>query len=412
MTATTTPGTAPAGAVGAPVGPARRPARRLQTRRRSATARVEAAKAARLGAPPPAAFYVLAGVISVLTMLGLVMVLSASSVSLLHQGRSPWAYFDKQVVWAVLGTISMVTTMRVPYERWRKWVLPILVGAFGLMLAPFVPGLGVSVNGAHAWVQVGPIGFQPSEFLKFAVLLYCADLLTKRERYMHRVKSTLWPCLVVVGISGMLCLAQGDLGSAIVLGAIVLAVAFIGGTPLVPFAGTSAALGIVSLGFVMSTKYRRDRWLAFLHPKAHCDHLAYQLCQGMVGLADGGLSGVGIGASRQKWNYLPLAHSDFIFAIIGEELGLLGVLGVLGAYVLLAYFGTQVALGARDRFGMLLAGGVTAWITVQALINVGGVTGLMPLTGLTLPFVSFGGSSLLATMTAAGLLLNVARSSR
>jgi cell division protein FtsW len=411
MTATTTPGAAPVGTVAAPA-PTRRPDRRLQTRRRSATARVQAAKAARLSGPPPAAFYVIAGVICVLTMLGLVMVLSASSVSLLHQGRSPWAYFDKQVMWAVLGTISMVTAMRVPYVRWRKWVLPILVIAFALMLAPFVPGLGVSVNGAHAWVEIGPIGFQPSEFLKFAVLLYCADLLTKRERYMHRVKSTLWPCLLVVGISGMLCLAQGDLGSAIVLGAIVLAVAFIGGTPLVPFAGATGALAAVSLGFVMSTKYRRDRWLAFIHPKAHCDHLAYQLCQGMVGLADGGLTGVGIGASRQKWNYLPLAHSDFIFAIIGEELGLLGVLGVLGAYVLLAYFGTQVALGASDRFGMLLAGGVTAWITVQALINVGGVTGLMPLTGLTLPFLSFGGSSLLATMTAAGLLLNVARSSR
>ncbi len=238
MTATTTPGTAPVGAVGtfadAPVGtsvggPVRRgqseraPARRLRTRRRSATERVAAARAARLSAPPPAAFYVLAGVICVLTMLGLVMVLSASSVSLLHQGRSPWTYFDKQVMWTVLGTISLVTTMRVPYDRWRAWVLPLLVFAFGLMLLPFVPGIGVSVNGAHAWVQLGPIGFQPSEFLKFAVLLYCADLLTKRERYMHRVKSTLWPCLVVVGVSGLLCLVQPDLGSAIVLGAIVLA---------------------------------------------------------------------------------------------------------------------------------------------------------------------------------------------
>ncbi len=158
--------------------------------------------------------------------------------------------------------------------------MPLLVFAFGLMLLPFVPGIGVSVNGAHAWVQLGPIGFQPSEFLKFAVLLYCADLLTQRERLHALVKSTLWPCLVVVGVSGLLCLAQGDLGSAIVLGTIVLAVAFIGGTPLVAAGRRDRRAGRVSLAFVMSTKYRRDRWLAFLDPKAHCDHLAYQCARG------------------------------------------------------------------------------------------------------------------------------------
>jgi cell division protein FtsW len=359
--------------------------------------------------PPPVSFYAIGTIVAVLTVLGLVMVLSASSVTSFHRGLSPWRYFSKQAMWAALGSVALVTAMRVPYHRWRAWVLPILVASYAMMALPFVPGIGVAVNGARAWVQIGPIGFQPSEFLKLAVLLYCADLLTKRGEQMHLVRETLWPCLVVLGISGAFMLAQGDLGSAIVLGFIVLAVAFIGGAPLVPMSGVVAGSALVTLGFVMSTEYRRERWTAFLDLAHHRQENGWQVWQSLVGIADGGVTGVGIGASRAKWGYLPLAHSDFIFAIIAEELGLIGVVAVIGAFLVLAFFGIQVALAAADRFGMLLAGGITAWIAAQAIINVGGVTGTMPLTGLTLPFLSFGGSSLLATMTATGLLLNVAR---
>lgn len=386
--------------------------RRLTRRAPSAKRRQPSRRTLANSQGPPTAYYIIASIVVVLTLLGLVMVLSASSITSFQAGRSPWRYFAKQSMWAVFGSIALITTMRVPYERWRRWVLPILVGAFVLMTLPFVPGLGVSVNGARAWVQVGPVGFQPSEFLKIAVLLYCADLLTKRAHAMHVVKETLWPCLIVLGVSGALLMAQGDLGSAIVLGSIVLAMAFIAGTPLTPLAGVCAGMSVVTLGFVLSTEYRRERWTAFMDVIAHRDDEAYQVVQGLIGIADGGLWGAGIGASRAKWGYLPLAHSDFIFAIIAEELGLVGVVAVLGSFLLLAFFGVQVALAAADRFGMLLAGGVTAWICVQAIINVGGVTATMPLTGLTLPFVSFGGSSLLATMIGAGLLLNVARTSR
>jgi cell division protein FtsW len=361
---------------------------------------------------PPVAFYLIASVIVVLTLLGLVMVLSASSITMFHRGLSPWRYFLKQAMWAAFGGLMLLIMMRVPYERWRRWSLPILVLAMAMMVLPFVPGIGVSVNGARAWAQIGPLGFQPSEFLKLAVLLYCADLLTSRAHAVHIVRETLWPCLVVLGISAAMLLVQGDLGTAIVLGAIVLAVLFIGGAPLIPLSGALAGGGLFALAFVMSTDYRRSRFTAFLDVVKHRDDKGYQVFQGLIGIADGGLSGVGIGASRAKWGYLPLAHSDFIFAIVAEELGLIGVVAVLGSFLLLAFFGIQVALAAADRFGMLLAGGVTAWITVQAIINVGGVTATMPLTGLTLPFVSFGGSSLLATMIAAGLLLNVARTSQ
>ncbi len=384
--------------------------RREDGRRRANGRRITGRTVAPEG--PPVGFYLIGSVVVVLTLLGLVMVLSASSVTSFHRGLSPWRYFSKQVMWAAFGGLALLITMRVPYERWRRWVMPILFGAFGLMVLPFVPGLGVSVGGARAWVQLGPIGFQPSEFLKLAVLLYCADLLTKRAHAMHLVAETLWPCLVVLGISGALLLAQGDLGSAIVLGSIVLATVFIGGSPIVPLTGVSAGMGLLALGFVMSTDYRRNRWTAFLDLAQHRTNEGYQVWQSLIGIADGGLTGVGIGASKAKWGYLPLAHSDFIFAIVAEELGLVGVVAVLGSFLLLAFFGIQVALAAADRFGMLLAGGITAWIAVQAIINVGGVTGTMPLTGLTLPFVSFGGSSLLVTMTAAGLLLNVARTSK
>ena len=206
-------------------------------------------------------------------------------------------------------------------------------------------------------------------------------------------------------------LAQGDLGSAIVLSSIVLAMVFIGGTPMTPLTVSGVGLGSIGLGFVYSTDYRRARFTAFLDLVKNRDHLGYQVHSALVAIQDGGVTGAGIGAGKAKWSRLPLAHSDFIFAVIAEELGLIGVVAVMGCYLLLAYFGVQIALAAADRFGMLIAGGVAAWITVQTIINVGGVTGTMPLTGLTLPFMSFGGSSLFVTMTAAGLLLSVARSS-
>ena len=359
--------------------------------------------------PPPTAFYVIALVVTVLIMLGLVMVFSASAITSLHRGNSPWRIFNRQLLWAVLGGAALITTARVPYHRWRRFVPYILAFACALMLLPFVPGLGVSVNEAKAWVFIGPIGFQPSEFLKLAVLLYCADLLARREKEMSNLRRTMWPVMAVAGVGAVLCMAQGDLGSAIVLSAIVFAVAFIAGTPMVPMVLMTAGGALATLGFVFTSQRRYNRFTAFLDITGNKDYLSYQVYQAMIGMATGGVSGTGVGSGPSKWGYLPLAHSDFIFAVIGEELGLVGVVAVIGGFLLLTYSGVQVALAARDRFGTLLAGGIVAWLAVQAVINVGGVSGSMPVTGLTLPFVSSGGSSLFVCMTAAGLLLNVAR---
>ena len=385
--------------------------RRRQTLERTSAQRRHPARSANMRplGPPPMAYYLIAITVSVLVMLGLVMVFSASAITSLHRGNSPWRIFNRQLLWAALGGVAMVIFARTPYHRWRRLVVPLLVFAFGLMMLPFVPGLGSSVNDARAWVFIGPIGFQPSEFLKLAILLYCADLLARREKEMAILGRTLKPVMMVAGLGATVCLLQGDLGSAIVLAAIVFAVAFIGGTPLTPigFAGITAALG--ALAFVVTSPRRYNRFTAFLDITGNKEHLSFQIYQGMIGMATGGLTGTGVGSGPSKWGYLPLAHSDFIFAVIGEELGFVGVVAVIGGFLLLTFFGIQVANAARDRFGMLLAGGIAAWLAVQALINVGGVSGVMPVTGLTLPFLSSGGSSLFVCMSAAGLLLNVAR---
>ncbi len=389
--------------------------RRRQAYERAAARRRHPARRAvdrRPLGPPPASFYWIAGVVFALVLIGLVMVLSASSITSFHRGASPWRFFSKQVLWAALGVTAMAITYRTPIHWWRHLATPVLGVALALMTLPFVPGIGVSVNGARAWVQVGPIGFQPSEFLKLALLLWCADRLTRHEARLGDLRTAFWPCIAALAVGGGLSVAQGDLGSAAVVAAIVFAVLFIGGIPLLPLVFAAGAFAAGGLAFVSSSPRRLARWTAFLDLEGTKEHHGYQVYQALVSIASGGPTGVGVGAGTGKWGYVPLAHSDFIFAIIAEELGSVGVVAVLGGFALLTFFGLQVALSSRDRFGMLLGGGIAAWLFVQAAINVGGVTGMMPVTGLTLPFISFGGSSLLVCLAAAGLLLNVARHAR
>jgi cell division protein FtsW len=359
--------------------------------------------------PAPVGYYVLAVVITLFVMLGLVMVLSASAQTEAARGRSPYHIFYRQLMWAGFGTVGLMITLRLSLTWLRRLSVPLLAIAGLGMLAPFTPGLGVTVNDARAWIAIGNFSMQPSEFLKLALVIFVADLLVRRKDDLSDVRRSLKPLIFLAGLAGVTTLAQGDLGSAIVMTAIVLAVAFIGGVPLVPLLATGALGAIAAIGFVFSSDRRYDRFTAFLDMAGHKDRLSYQTWQGLLAMADGGLTGSGIGAGNGKMGYLPLAHSDFIFAVIGDELGFVGVVAVLGGFGLLAWFGIQAALSSPDRFGMLLAGGIAAWFGVQAIINTGGVSGLMPVTGLTLPFFSAGGSSLFISMTAAGLLLNVAR---
>ena len=359
--------------------------------------------------PANTTFFMIFLTVLTLVTFGLVMVMSSSSIVALNRGFSPWTMFFKQLMWASVGGLGMAFFFRFPYSLLRRFVFPALIFAFGLMFLPFVPNIGVSINGARAWVAMGPVGFQPSEFLKLALLVYCANLLGRRQKEVANFNRTSRPVIVALVASVALCIVQRDLGGAIVMTCIVLAVMCMAGIPM-RIVNTIAGSGVLAaLFFTLMTSSRRNRWTAFLNLDETKGSFGYQVWQSILSISNGGVSGVGVGAGTGKWGYVPLAHSDFIFSTIAEEMGLIGAAVVIGGFLTLVVFGLRAALHAEERFGALLAGGVTMWFAIQAIINIGGVTGSMPVTGLTLPLISYGGSSLLVCMSAAGLLINVAR---
>jgi cell division protein FtsW len=375
-------------------------------RRRHPTARKPPAAAA---AGRSGLFVALAFLITVFNLLGLVMVMSASSVVALDDYGSSWYFVLRQAAWAAAGVVALVVIARVDYHRWRRVAGPFLVASLVLLGLVLVPGIGVGANGATRWIGVGPLTIQPSEMAKLALLLWVADLLARRAAHMSNTRATLRPVIVVLAATATLVMLQPNLGTTLVIAGIALALCFVGGAPGVPLAGWTAFGLTAATGLALAAPYRRARVLTFLDPWADPMDKGYQNIQSMVGLASGGVAGSGLGASRAKWGYLPYAHSDFIFAIIGEELGLVGATAVVGLFVLLGIIGVRIALHAPDRFGLLLAIGVTAWFCVQAFVNIGAVIGILPITGVPLPFVSAGGSSLVFGMAGAGLLLSVAR---
>jgi cell division protein FtsW len=349
--------------------------------------------------------------VSALVVVGLVMVLSASSVQALRDFGSSWVVFQRQAMWVVIGVVALALAVRTDYRRWQRPAVPLALVALGLLVVVLVPGLGVSVRGSSRWLGSGQFRIQPSEFAKLAILLFTADVLARRGA-KGNVRAALRPILVVFGIAAFLVMGQPDMGTTLVLGCIVVALLFVGGIELRTLGGLMgiAAGGALLLGLVES--YRRARLFSFLNPWKDAGNSGYQIVQSLVGLASGHWTGLGLGASRAKWGFLPNAYTDFIFAIIGEELGLIGTLLVIGLFVAFAILGVRTALKAPDRFGALVAAGITAWVVGQALINIGAVIGVLPVTGVPLPFISFGGSSLVITMGAAGILLNIARQTR
>lgn len=357
--------------------------------------------------PPPRMFYAILVTVAMFVLLGLVMVLSATSAA--NVGGSPYAVFSRQAMWAALGFVTALVVVKVPYQKWRTAAIPIAVLASGAMLLPFAPGVGATVNDATSWVRVGGFSFQPSEFLKLAAIGFLADYFARHEHEVHERRHGMIPMAVTAAVCAGIAAVQGDLGSAIVLAAIVLSVGVIAGIPLVHVStvGMGGLLGAAAM--IMSDPRRLNRFTAFRDIQGNREDLAYQSWQGLVSIANGGITGSGIGGSNSKLGYLPLAHSDFIFAVVADELGFVGSVAVIGGFMLLVWFGVQTALAAPDRFGMLLAGGISAWFGVQAIVNLGGVSGLMPVTGLTLPFFSAGGTSLFVSIVAAALLLNVSR---
>ncbi|MEI8391068.1 MAG: putative lipid II flippase FtsW [Actinomycetes bacterium] len=371
--------------------------------------------------PKPLGFYMIAAMVFILVAFGLVMVLSASSIYSFNKEGTPWNYFSRQVFFAGIGLLGMALATTFPLTWFQKHTkrFPSLTFAsilpmFGvaLMLLAFLPGIGTKVNGARAWIHFGSQTFQPSELMKLFIIIFGADLLSRREAEMGNLRRTMSPFLIVTSAGAGLAMIQSDVGSCLVMLGIAAAVLFLAGAPLRPMLALAAGATPFALLFIRSSPEKLQRFTSFLDIYGTRADQGYQVYQSMISLSNGGLTGTGIGTGSGKWGYVPLAHSDFIFAVLAEEMGLLGVLGLVTLFAFLIYFGLQVALSCRYRFGLLLAGGIASWFLLQLVINVGGVIGLLPVTGLTLPFISFGGTSLIVSMVACGLMMNVARRPR
>ncbi|HET8821477.1 MAG TPA: putative lipid II flippase FtsW [Thermoleophilaceae bacterium] len=340
---------------------------------------------------------------------GAVMVYSASSAeSLLAGSGDPSYYLKRYVLFGLVGLLVLHAASKHGLKAIRALTPPLLVASFALTFAVMLPGIGVTVNGATRWLGAGPLQFQPSELLKVSLVLYAAQLLAARPHSVRTVGTLAKPLLLVVGAACALLMKQPDMGTTMVICFAVGALLVAAGTPIRNLALIGGTLMFLATILAIAEPYRRERLLSFLDPFADAGDTGFQAVQALTAIGSGGFFGVGLGESVQKIFYLPEAHTDMILAIIGEELGLLGILGLIGLYGMIGYAGLRVAKLARDLYSKLLAAGITSLILCQATLNFFAVLGLMPLTGVPLPFISYGASNLVVLLGAMGLLLNVA----
>ncbi|KAB8168903.1 putative lipid II flippase FtsW [Streptomyces sp. 3MP-14] len=361
---------------------------------------------------PLTAYYVLLGTTALITLLGLVMVFSASQIQALRFQHPATFYFRKQLLAAVLGAVLLLIASRIPVRLLRALTYPFLAFAVVLLVLVQVPGIGVEVNGSTSWIAVGgSFQLQPSEFGKLGLLLWGADLLARKG---ERGLLTQWRHLLIPLIPGALLvcglvMVGGDMGTVMILVGILFALLWLAGAPTRLFGGVLAAASVLFVLFVTTAPHRMDRLACLGATDPGPNDRCWQAVHGIYALASGGWFGSGLGASVEKWGELPEPHTDFIFAITGEELGLAGTLSVLGLFAALGYAGIRVAGRTEDPFVRYAAGGVTAWLMTQTVINIGAVLGLLPIAGVPLPLFSYGGSALLPTMFAVGLLIAFAR---
>lgn len=342
---------------------------------------------------------------------GLVMVYSASEALGYAWYGNPSYFFQRQLLWLVIGLLGLVVASQIDYRRWWRWARPLALVALGLLLVVLVPHLGTERLGARRWLGIGSLTFQPSQVATFVAIVWFSRWLVERGPAVRRFGVVAGYGLLL-GFSLLLVVAERDLGSAIVLAGIGLALLLLGGARVAHLLALAGVLLLAGYLAVTMEAYRAHRIAAFRDPFSDPLNHGFQTVQALYALGSGGLGGVGLGNSIQKYQWLPEAHSDFIFAIIGEELGLVGTLGVVAAFSFLAWRGVRTALRAPDSFGAVLAGGITAWISIQAFVNMAAVTAVVPTTGITLPFISYGGSSLAVTLLAAGVLCNISAQGR
>ncbi|MET9291728.1 putative lipid II flippase FtsW [Streptomyces sp. NPDC003077] len=370
------------------------------------------ARAKRAWDRPLMAYYLILGGSLLITLLGLVMVYSASQIQALRYGLAPSFFFRKQLLAAVIGGVLLVVAGRLSVRLHRMLAYPLLAVSVFFMCLVQVPGIGVEINGNQNWINLGgPFQLQPSEFGKLALVMWGADLLARKQdkKLLGQWKHLLVPLIPVAFLLLGLIMLGGDMGTAIILTAILFGLLWLAGAPTRLFAGVLAAATVIGVLLIKTSANRMSRLGCVLPTDTGPGDACWQALHGIYALASGGLFGSGLGASVEKWGELPEPHTDFIFAITGEELGLAGTLSVLALFAALGYAGIRVAGRTEDPFVRYAAGGVTTWIMAQAVVNIGAVLGLLPIAGVPLPLFSYGGSALLPTMFAIGLLIAFAR---
>jgi cell division protein FtsW len=344
----------------------------------------------------------------VLLIIGLGALLSASSVLAIREGKvDNLFYFKRQVLFAGIGLGCLIAGARIPYRWYQKAAVPI----FGLAVVGLIATLivGDVRGGAQRWIELGPVTIQASEFAKFAVVVMLAAILSRKATYLHSFSHVFWPVAAVLGVIGGLLMLQPDFGTTVLISGAAFAVLVASSARVRDILGLST-LGLAAGAMLaVAAPYRLERLTAFLDSTPDVLGDGYHAHQSLVALGTGGWFGVGLGASRARWSFLPNAHSDFIFSIIGEETGLAGSFAVIALFLVVAIVGVAIALRAQDHFGRLLAIGLVAWLSLQALVNIGGVIKVLPITGVPLPFVSAGGSAMMANLFVVGVLVNVAR---
>ncbi len=349
-------------------------------------------------------------IVGILTLFGVLMISSAGIVYADVRFDDPYFFFKRQLIGVVLGFIAMFVLSRVDYHIYRKLSVPIFVVAVFLLVLVLIPGIGTGAYGANRWIGIGPMSFQPSELMKIALIIYVAAWCAgKGEDIITNIKEGLGSFLAIVAAACGLVLLQPDVGTTAMLVFIAVGIFFLAGGRISHIA-LIGAMGVVALiGLIIAAPYRMARFTAFINPDADPQGTGYQVQQAMIAIGSGGLLGLGLGHSKQKGLYLPEPVGDSIYAIIAEELGLIGAVAVVVLFALFAWRGMRIAKKAPDTFGSLVAGGITIWIVGQAIMNIAAITSLMPLTGIPLPFISYGGTSVVFTLASVGILLNISK---
>ncbi|WP_010649464.1 stage V sporulation protein E [Oceanobacillus massiliensis] len=355
---------------------------------------------------------VLLFVVFFLLTAGIIMVYSSSYVWSEYKFDDSFYYLKRQLLFAGAGVIAMFFIMMIPYYTWKKYAKVILLVCFGLLLIVLIPGVGLVRGGAQSWIGVGAFSIQPSEFMKLGLIIFLAAIISENQKYITSFKKGFFPLIMLVFTTFGLIMLQPDLGTGMVLVLTCMIMIFAAGAKLSHFFSL-AAIGLLGFaGLIASAPYRINRITAFLNPWEDPLGDGFQIIQSLYAIGPGGLMGLGLGNSLQKYFYLPEPQTDFIFAILGEELGFIGGTAIILFFFLLLWRGIKISLEAPDMFGRFLALGIAAMLAVQAMINISVVIGLIPVTGITLPFLSYGGSSLTLTLCSVGILLNVSIYSR